>query len=56
MDDFLNLVPTVHYLSKEDFDRFVEILNNPPALTPALIELMKSTTPWDKNEREKSFE
>lgn len=38
----------VIYLNKEDFERFLNMLENPPAPTEALKELMRATPPWDK--------
>lgn len=37
------LIPTRIVLDDDEFDRVVELLNNPPAPTPALRELMRGS-------------
>lgn len=36
------------FLSEEQYDRFVELLDNPPAPNAALKRLMSTPAPWDK--------
>jgi uncharacterized protein (DUF1778 family) len=36
------------FLNDEQYDRFVELLDNPPAPNPALKRLMSTPAPWDK--------
>ena len=38
---------TVMLLDDEDYDRFVEMLDNPPAPTDALRQLLSGSTPWE---------
>jgi uncharacterized protein (DUF1778 family) len=39
--------PYTYYVSLEDYDRIVEMIENPPKPSQALIDLMNRKAPWD---------
>ena len=39
--------PYTYYVSLEDYDRMVEMIENPPKPSQALIDLMNRKAPWD---------
>ena len=36
------------YVTKEDYDKLMEMLDNPPAPSQGLIDLMNRKSPWEK--------
>lgn len=36
------------YATKEDYDKFMEMIDNPPAPSQGLIDLMNRKSPWEK--------
>lgn len=40
--------PEPIYVSQEDYDKLQEMIENPPPLSPKLIELLNRKTPWDE--------
>jgi hypothetical protein len=42
--------PKVIYLSVRDFDALVEAIENPPAPSQALIDLLNRTPPWENTD------
>jgi hypothetical protein len=45
-----NPFPTTIYLSKKDYEHFVETLRNPPEANEKLKELMRKYDPKDKSD------
>ena len=47
----LGIKPTRMYLSTEDYDALVEVLNKPPdpAITAKLRDMMSKRAPWDES-------
>jgi uncharacterized protein (DUF1778 family) len=36
------------YVTKEDYDKLMEMLDNPPPPSPELIKLLNRKSPWEK--------
>jgi hypothetical protein len=43
----LNQQPYTFYVSQEDYDALLDAINNPPELSPSLLELFQRKLPWD---------
>ena len=41
-------VSSTLFLSEEQYDKFVQLLDNPPAANTALKRLLSTPAPWDK--------
>lgn len=44
----INQQPYTFYVSQEDYDALLDAINNPPELSPSLLELYQRRLPWDK--------
>ena len=44
----LNQQPYTFYVSEEDYNTLLNAINNPPELSPSLLELYQRKLPWDQ--------
>ena len=44
----INQQPFTFYVSQEDYDALLDAINNPPEVSPSLLELYQRKLPWDQ--------
>ena len=45
----INQQPYTFYVSEEDYNKLVDAINNPPELSPSLLELFQRKLPWNQD-------